>query len=168
MMAPATLHFELASPPKAASAEAYWRSPQDAHRLPFGRRGSIATETRYSARLRSRDSPRRWDGRCSAASWDGQPRASSSEDLSHMRACRLLRSVAGRQAAKHYHATRHPIIEGYDPPEGGAGAMSMKRSVRSLRSHDAPQRPDPALLLSEGVAACAPSLVIQSSMSTRR
>jgi hypothetical protein len=24
----------------------------------------------------------------------------------------------GRHAAKHYHATRHPIIEGYDPPEG--------------------------------------------------
>jgi glutaminase len=31
------------------------------------RRGSIATEIHYSARLRSRDSPRRWDGRCSVA-----------------------------------------------------------------------------------------------------
>src|SRR5580704_14409081 len=68
MTAPATLHFESVSRPKAASAEAYWRSPQDAHRLPFGRRGSIATEIHYSARLHSRDSPRRWDGRCSVAS----------------------------------------------------------------------------------------------------
>ena len=24
----------------------------------------------------------------------------------------------GKHATKHFHATRHPIIEGYDPPEG--------------------------------------------------
>jgi Zn-finger in ubiquitin-hydrolases and other protein len=27
-------------------------------------------------------------------------------------------SSPGRHATKHFHATRHPIIEGYDPPEG--------------------------------------------------
>ena len=35
-----------------------------------------------------------------------------------MRACQQLRPVAGRHATKHCHATQHPIIEGYDPPEG--------------------------------------------------
>ena len=32
----------------------------------------------------------------------------------HLRICR----TCGRHATKHYHATQHPIIEGYDPPEG--------------------------------------------------
>ena len=42
----------------------------------------------------------------------------------HLRICRTCGHVgccdqsAGRHATKHYHATRHPIIEGYDPPEG--------------------------------------------------
>ena len=35
-----------------------------------------------------------------------------------LRPCRLLRRFAERHATKHFHQTRHPIIEGYDPPEG--------------------------------------------------
>ncbi|QBB70024.1 hypothetical protein ELE36_06425 [Pseudolysobacter antarcticus] len=42
----------------------------------------------------------------------------------HLRVCRSCGHVGccdqspGRHATKHYHASKHPIIEGYDPPEG--------------------------------------------------
>ena len=42
----------------------------------------------------------------------------------HLRVCRTCGHVGccdqspGRHATKHFHATQHPIIEGYDPPEG--------------------------------------------------
>jgi Zn-finger in ubiquitin-hydrolases and other protein len=42
----------------------------------------------------------------------------------HLRICRTCGHVGccdqspNRHATKHYQATRHPIIEGYDPPEG--------------------------------------------------
>jgi hypothetical protein len=42
----------------------------------------------------------------------------------HLRICRTCGHVGccdqspGRHATSHYHATRHPVIEGYDPPEG--------------------------------------------------
>lgn len=42
----------------------------------------------------------------------------------HLRVCRSCGHVGccdqspNRHATKHFHATRHPIIEGYDPPEG--------------------------------------------------
>ena len=42
----------------------------------------------------------------------------------HLRVCRTCGHVGccdqspGRHATKHYHASKHPIIEGYDPPEG--------------------------------------------------
>jgi hypothetical protein len=42
----------------------------------------------------------------------------------HLRLCRTCGHVGccdespGRHATAHYLATRHPIIEGYDPPEG--------------------------------------------------
>jgi hypothetical protein len=38
--------------------------------------------------------------------------------MSHLRPCRLLRDSPNRHATEHFHATGHPIIEGYDPPEG--------------------------------------------------
>src|SRR5215475_1423166 len=38
--------------------------------------------------------------------------------LPHLRACRLFDSSPNRHATKHFHATGHPVIEGYDPPEG--------------------------------------------------
>jgi Zn-finger in ubiquitin-hydrolases and other protein len=34
------------------------------------------------------------------------------------RPCRLLDDSPNRHATKHFNATGHPIIEGYDPPEG--------------------------------------------------
>ena len=34
----------------------------------------------------------------------------------HLRLCRTCGHVG--HATKHFHATGHPIIEGYDPPEG--------------------------------------------------
>ncbi len=42
----------------------------------------------------------------------------------HLRLCRICGHVGccdsspHRHATKHFHATGHPIIEGYDPPEG--------------------------------------------------
>ena len=42
----------------------------------------------------------------------------------HLRLCRSCGHVGccdqspGRHATAHFHATHHPIIEGYDPPEG--------------------------------------------------
>ena len=39
-------------------------------------------------------------------------------DLPQLRSCRLLRRFPNKHATKHFHATQHPIIEGYDPPEG--------------------------------------------------
>ena len=42
----------------------------------------------------------------------------------HLRLCRTCGHVGccddspNRHATKHFHATHHPIIEGYDPPEG--------------------------------------------------
>ena len=42
----------------------------------------------------------------------------------HLRLCRTCGNVGccddskNKHATKHFHATRHPIIEGYDPPEG--------------------------------------------------
>ena len=44
----------------------------------------------------------------------------------HLRLCRTCGHVGccdsspHRHATKHFHATGHPIIEGYDPPEGWA------------------------------------------------
>src|SRR6266567_8718907 len=42
----------------------------------------------------------------------------------HLRLCRTCGHVGccdespNQHATKHFHATRHPIIDGYDPPEG--------------------------------------------------
>jgi hypothetical protein len=29
-----------------------------------------------------------------------------------------LRSIVNKHASAHFHKTKHPVIEGYDPPEG--------------------------------------------------
>ena len=45
-------------------------------------------------------------------------------DWLHLRLCRICGHVGccdqspNRHATAHFHATSHPIIEGYDPPEG--------------------------------------------------
>lgn len=42
----------------------------------------------------------------------------------HLRLCRTCGHVGccdqseNQHATKHFHATKHPVIEGYDPPEG--------------------------------------------------
>jgi hypothetical protein len=44
----------------------------------------------------------------------------------HLRICRRCGHVGccdqspGRHATQHFHSARHPVIEGYDPPEGWA------------------------------------------------
>ena len=44
----------------------------------------------------------------------------------HLRVCRTCGHVGccdqsrGKHATKHFHRSKHPIIEGYDPPEGWA------------------------------------------------
>ncbi len=51
----------------------------------------------------------------------------------HLRLCRTCGHVGccdsspHRHATAHFHATGHPIIEGYDPPRGGAIALSTMR-----------------------------------------
>jgi uncharacterized UBP type Zn finger protein len=42
----------------------------------------------------------------------------------HLRICRVCGHVGccdqspGKHATKHYHVTKHPVMESYDPPEG--------------------------------------------------
>ena len=43
-----------------------------------------------------------------------------------------------RHATKHFHATDHPIIEGYDPPEGW-GWCYVDEVVLDLGDHPTPQ-----------------------------
>jgi len=35
-----------------------------------------------------------------------------------LRPCRVLRRLSEPARNRHFQATRHPVIEGYDPPEG--------------------------------------------------
>ena len=50
--------------------------------------------------------------------------AAGQHDWLHLRVCRTCGHVGccdqspNRHATKHFHATGHPIIEAYDPPEG--------------------------------------------------
>ena len=44
-----------------------------------------------------------------------------------------------RHATKHFHATRHPIIEGYDPPEGW-GWCYIDEVFLDLGERTTPQR----------------------------
>jgi hypothetical protein len=50
----------------------------------------------------------------------------------HLRLCRTCGHVGccddspNRHASKHFHATGHPIIEGYDPQKDGDGAISTR------------------------------------------
>jgi len=66
----------------------------------------------------------------------------------HLRLCRTCGHVGccddspNKHATKHFHATRHPIIEGYDPRKAGAGATSTRRSGPH-RPDDSATRADP-------------------------
>jgi hypothetical protein len=62
----------------------------------------------------------------------------------HLRLCRTCGHVGccddspNRHATKHFHATGHPIIEGYDPPEGW-GWCYVDEAFVTL-DHTTPQR----------------------------
>jgi hypothetical protein len=63
----------------------------------------------------------------------------------HLRLCRTCGYVGccdqspNRHAAKHFHATAHPIIEGYDPPEGW-GWCHVDKVFFDLGERHTPQR----------------------------
>lgn len=63
----------------------------------------------------------------------------------HLRLCRSCGHVGccddspHRHARKHFHATDHPIIEGYDPPEGWGYCFSDD-VMFSLGERTTPQR----------------------------
>jgi ubiquitin-hydrolase Zn-finger-containing protein len=63
----------------------------------------------------------------------------------HLRLCRTCGHVGccddspGRHATKHFHATQHPIIEGYDPPEGW-GWCFVDEVFLDLSARATPQR----------------------------
>jgi hypothetical protein len=73
----------------------------------------------------------------------------------HLRLCRICGHVGccddspNRHATKHFHATRHPIIEGYDPPEAWGWCYVDEGDARPQRSRHTAQRSDPALLLKQ-------------------
>ena len=63
----------------------------------------------------------------------------------HLRLCRTCGHVGccdsspGKHATGHFHATGHPIIEGYDPPEGWGWCYVDKRFI-DLGDDTTPQR----------------------------
>jgi len=71
----------------------------------------------------------------------------------HLRLCRTCGNVGccddspNRHATKHFHQTRHPIIEGYDPPEGWGVVLHRRGDARPDQSRHPANRPDPPLLL---------------------
>ena len=71
----------------------------------------------------------------------------------HLRLCRTCGHVGccddspNRHATKHFHATGHPIIEGYDPPRGMGLVLYRGDLARSLRPCHAAARSNPTLLL---------------------
>ena len=83
----------------------------------------------------------------------------------HLRLCRTCGHVGccdsspNTHATKHFHATQHPIIEGYDPPEGWGWCFVDEVLVRPVGSRDAAAGTDSALRVSPPqsvflVAAC--------------
>jgi hypothetical protein len=62
----------------------------------------------------------------------------------HLRLCRTCGHVGccdsspNRHAASHFHSTGHPIIEGYDPPEGW-GWCYVDQAFLNLGTNTTPQ-----------------------------
>ena len=56
-----------------------------------------------------------------------------------VRPCRLLQFIPNKHATKHFRATGHPIIEGYDPPEGW-GWCYLDETFVDLGDRTTPQR----------------------------
>ena len=71
----------------------------------------------------------------------------------HLRLCRTCGHVGccddspNKHATRHFHETRHPVIEGYDPPEGWGWCYVDEIFPRPVRPADAAGRPDSAVLL---------------------
>ena len=71
-----------------------------------------------------------------------------------LRICRTCGHVGccdqskNKHATKHFHRSKHPIIEGYDPPEGWGWCYVDEVMFDLATECDAAERPDPALLLS--------------------
>ena len=69
----------------------------------------------------------------------------SGSEWVHLRLCRTCGHVGccddspNRHATKHFHATNHPIIEGYDPPEGW-GWCFIDKVMIDLDGDTTPQR----------------------------
>jgi hypothetical protein len=86
----------------------------------------------------------------------------------HLRLCRTCGHVGccddspNRHATKHFQKTRHPIIEGYDPPEGLGLVLRGRGHDRSQRSRDPAQRSYSSFLLDKNGAGiirnCADTL----------
>lgn len=63
----------------------------------------------------------------------------------HLRLCRSCGHVGccddspSRHATAHFHATRHPIMEGYDPPEGW-GWCYVDKTMIDFEGDTTPQR----------------------------
>ena len=85
----------------------------------------------------------------------------SGSEWVHLRLCRTCGHVGccddspNRHATKHFHATRHPIIEGYDPPEGWV--VLHRRGLLDLGDRTTPQNGPIPLLLSPRPAQRAQS-----------
>jgi len=64
----------------------------------------------------------------------------------HLRLCRICGHVGccdsspNRHATKHFHKTGHPIIEGYDPPEGWGWCYIDERMIdlSDMTHHNGP------------------------------
>ena len=90
----------------------------------------------------------------------------------HLRVCRICGHVGccdqspGRHATKHFHATQHPIIEGYDPPEGW-GWCFVDEIMIELSDTTEQGRPDPALLLTAAPACRAIAAILEDAQGRR-
>jgi Zn-finger in ubiquitin-hydrolases and other protein len=80
----------------------------------------------------------------------------------HLRLCRICGHVGccddspNRHATKHFHATRHPIIEGYDPAGRLGVVLCGRGDARSQQSRHTAQWSDPALLLTRRLVPMVP------------
>ena len=82
----------------------------------------------------------------------------------HLRVCRSCGHVGccdqskGKHATKHFHRSKHPIIEGYDPPEGWGLVLCGRSDVRSGRRRHATGWPHTPLLLKGSQKIACPRL----------
>ena len=141
-----------ASRRRSAKARRWWRRCTPISRncathepiVPRSAEGLMADECKHAAGDPRRDAERaRLRGMPEDAARDGCI-CGSAAPAATSAAATIRRN---RHATKHFHATGHPVIEGYDPPEGWGWCYVDEVSSRPQRSHDAAERADPALRL---------------------